>query len=67
MKKGDLVRRALDPMPVGVVVRVEDAETFDGHIYHVRWANCDTVLWYSRGELENVNKCKDWKNYRESA
>ena len=59
MKKGDLVRRALDPMPVGIVVRVEDAETFDGHIYHVRWANCDAVLWYSRGELENVNKCKD--------
>ena len=66
MKKGDLVRRALDPMPVGIVVRVKDAETFDGHIC-VRWANCDTVLWYSRDELENVNKCKDWKNYRESA
>ena len=67
MKKGDLVRRALDPMPVGIVVRVEDAETFDGHIYHVRWANSDTVFWHSREELENVNKCKDWKNYRESA
>ena len=67
MKKGDLVRRALDPMPVGIVVRVEDAETFDGHIYHVRWANSDTVFWHSREELENVNKCKDGKKSRENA
>ena len=71
MNRGDLVRRTndlvRDSLGVGVVVRVEDAETFNGHIYHVHWANCDTVYWYSRCELENVNKCKDLKNYRESA
>ena len=71
MKRGDFVRRTSDlvrdTLGCGVVVRVEDAETFDGHIYHVMWANCDTVYWYSREELENVNKCKDGKKSREWA
>ena len=69
VKRGDLVRRTVGAhrTNVGIVVRVKDAETFNGHIYHVRWANCDTVYWYSRDELENVNKCKDWKKFRENA
>ena len=67
MVKGDVVRRTGGPVPVGIVVRVEDAETFDDYIYHVRWTNCDTILWYSREELKNVNKCKDWKKFREKA
>ena len=61
MVKGDLVRRSRDGSGYGVVVRVKEAETFNGHIYHVMWANSDTVYWYSRDELENVNKCKDLK------
>ena len=70
MKRGDLVRRthpAMKSLSAGIVVRVEDAETFNGHIYHVRWANSDTVFWHSREELENVNKCKDGKKSREMA
>ena len=67
MKKGDLVRRSRDGTGYGVVVRVKKAETFNGHIYHVMWAKSDTVFWYSRDELENVNKCKDWKKFREKA
>ena len=71
MKRGDFVRRTSDlvrdTLGSGVVVRVEDAETFNGHIYHVMWANHGNVFWYSRDELENVNKCKDGKKFREKA
>jgi len=71
MVKGDVVKMRHQgmrkTMGAGIVVRVEDAETFNGDIYHVMWANCDTVYWYSREELENVNKCKDGKKSREWA
>ena len=69
MKKGDVVRRTVGAhrTNVGIVVRVKDAETFNGHIYHVMWANSNTIFWYSRDEVENVNKCKDCKKSREIA
>ena len=71
MKRGDLVRRTSDlvrdTLGCGVVVLVEDAETFDGKLYHVHWARCGNVYWYGREELQNVNKCKDWKKSREKA